>query len=330
MGFPLYSSEGREGSYLSANEGSDTTSLCVSTSSPFTWMCTWNQQLRVIHSHNHPYVYFKWSICIFCPIHIEWPFNLMHILILLYQFPYKKKHTVMMVSDTWIQGGGCNTSGSALGCRKKKGFRTGDLEREIRHTQHFSWYTFIQRYKQFLVLKELLTNNTHILGRPPTIAVSPGAVQGREKEIRYWPKMFKCFFSLKWTVSLTTVFWKQSIRLSWGFNSPMPVPAGATSLEKNSSAFFCLWWTAIQTTASRRPCAIKNSLQKLKVICSNCKRTVMLNTILNGKQKQTAYFIDRMWSICVLSAQNLNVDFSIVLQTQLSENSLGPKDDVSA
>lgn len=27
-----------------------------------------------------------------------------------------------------------NTSRSALGCRKKKGFRTGDLEREIRQT----------------------------------------------------------------------------------------------------------------------------------------------------------------------------------------------------
>jgi len=81
-------------------------------------------------------------------------------------------------------GGNGNTSISALGCRKKKGFRTGDLEREIRRTQHFSWYTFIQSYKQFLVLKERLTN-THIFGRPPTIAVSPGAVEGREREIRY-------------------------------------------------------------------------------------------------------------------------------------------------
>lgn len=35
---------------------------------------------------------------------------------------------------------------------------------------------------------------------------------------------------------------------------PIPVPAGLTSLEKNSRAFFCLWWTANQSTASRQPC----------------------------------------------------------------------------
>lgn len=35
---------------------------------------------------------------------------------------------------------------------------------------------------------------------------------------------------------------------------PMPVPAGATSLEKSSRAFFCLWWTANQSTASLQPC----------------------------------------------------------------------------
>lgn len=34
----------------------------------------------------------------------------------------------------------------------------------------------------------------------------------------------------------------------------MPVPAGAISLEKSSRAFFCLWWTAIQITASLEPC----------------------------------------------------------------------------
>lgn len=39
---------------------------------------------------------------------------------------------------------------------------------------------------------------------------------------------------------------------------PMPVPAGAISLEKSSRAFFCLWWTAIQITASLQPCRQKN------------------------------------------------------------------------
>lgn len=34
----------------------------------------------------------------------------------------------------------------------------------------------------------------------------------------------------------------------------MPVPAGLISLEKNSRAFFCLWWTANQSTASLQPC----------------------------------------------------------------------------
>lgn len=45
----------------------------------------------------------------------------------------------------------------------------------------------------------------------------------------------------------------------WCEYLPMPVPAGAISLEKISTASFCLWCTASQITASRGPCFQKSS-----------------------------------------------------------------------
>lgn len=51
-----------------------------------------------------------------------------------------------------------------------------------------------------------------------------------------------------------------------GLVVPMPVPAGATSLEKSSRAFFCLWWTANQITASRE----------------SWKKTRNVNLMING------------------------------------------------
>lgn len=46
----------------------------------------------------------------------------------------------------------------------------------------------------------------------------------------------------------------------------MPVPAEAISLEKSSRAFFCLWWTAIQITASLQPCRENSTVQTVKYI----------------------------------------------------------------
>lgn len=47
-----------------------------------------------------------------------------------------------------------NTSRSALGCRKKKGFRTGDLEREIRHTYTTFGGALLSKLKQLFMLKK--------------------------------------------------------------------------------------------------------------------------------------------------------------------------------